>query len=176
MEVWMPPYNIEDELNILNPKKIKIEKDKFNRLSLKIEDGKEYPEIEVVMDFPLTSSENFISVMEVENGKKAKEIGLIEDIRKLDSRSRKILRAEMKRIYFMPQVTRVNRLKDLHGSIRLDVETREGRREFETRYREDIQKLPNGRVVIRDADGNRYEIKDYRKLDKRSISIIDSEL
>jgi hypothetical protein len=31
-------------------------------------------------------------------------------------------------------------------------------------------------VIIRDADGNRYEIKDYRKLDPRSISLIDTEI
>jgi hypothetical protein len=60
--------------------------------------------------------------------------------------------------------------------MKCEVETDKGQREFETRYKEDIRKLPGGRVIIKDADGNRYEIKDYMKLDKRSVSLIDSEI
>ena len=172
----MSPYSIEDELNILDPKKVRIGKDEFNRLNLKIEGGKEYPEVEVVMDFPLTSSDHFISIIEVKNGKRDEEIGIIEDTRKLDSKSRKVLKAELKRTYFMPQITKINSLKDLHGIMKFDVETEKGHREFETRHREDIHKLLSGRVIIRDADGNRYEIKDYTKLDRRSATLIDSEI
>ena len=47
---------------------------------------------------------------------------------------------------------------------------------FLTKYKEDIRRLTGGRVIIKDADGNRYEIKDYRKLDQKSASLIDSEI
>ena len=67
-------------------------------------------------------------------------------------------------------------MKENHGIMKFDVDTDKGQREFETRYKEDIRKLPAGRVIIKDADGNRYEIKDYMKLDKRSISLIDTEI
>lgn len=175
----MSPYSIQDELNLLDPKKIRIYRDEFNRLRLKFgnpEGNGEPPEVEVAMGFPLTNSEHFVSLVEVKDGKKDKEIGMIEDIRKLDSKSRKILKAELKRAYFMPKIMRINRLKEYHGVMKFDVETEKGRREFETRYKEDIRRLSGGRVVIKDADGNRYEIKDYRKLDQRSINLIDSEV
>ena len=67
----------------------------------------------------------------------------------------------------MPKIMRINRLKEYHGVMKFDVETERGRREFETRYKEDIRRLTGGRVVIKDADGNRYEIEDYRKLDEQ---------
>jgi hypothetical protein len=172
----MPPYSIEDELNILDPKKVRIHRDQFNRLNLEIEGDGEYPEVEAIMGFPLTNPDHFISFIEVKDGKKGNEIGVIEDVRKLDSKSRKVLRVELKRAYFMPRITKINRLKEDHGIMKFDVETDKGRREFETRYREDIRKLSGGRVIIRDADGNRYEIKDYMKLDKRSVNLIDSEI
>jgi hypothetical protein len=76
----------------------------------------------------------------------------------------------------MPRITKINRLKENHGVMKFEVETDKGLRAFETRYKEDIRKLPQGRVIIKDADGNRYEIKDYRKLDQRSINLIDSEV
>lgn len=175
----MSPYSIQDELNLLNPKGIRIYRDEFNRLRLKFdkpESNGEPPEVEVVMGFPLTNSDHFVSLVEVKDGKKDKEIGIIEDIRKLDSKSRKILKAELKRAYFMPKIMKINRLKENHGVLKFDVETEKGRREFETRYKEDIRRLSGGRVVIKDADGNRYEIEDYRKLDQRSINLIDSEV
>ena len=172
----MPQYSIEDELNILDPKKVRIYKDEFNRLKLKIEGGGEYSEVRATMGFPLTNSDHFISLIEVKDGKNDKEIGIIEDVRKLDSKSRKVLKEELKRAYFMPKITKINRMKETHGIMKFDVETDRGPREFETRYKEDIRKLLGGRVIIKDADGNRYEIKDYMKLDKRSVNLIDSEM
>jgi hypothetical protein len=175
----MSPYSIQDELNLLDPKGIRIYRDEFNRLRLRFDNPEgngEPPEVEVVMGFPLTNSDHFVSLVEVKDGKKDKEIGMIEDIRKLDSKSRKILKAELKRAYFMPKIMKINRLKEYHGVMKFDVETERGRREFETRYKEDIRRLSGGRVVIKDADGNRYEIEDYRKLDQRSINLIDSEV
>ena len=172
----MSTYSIEDELNILDPKKVRIYRDEFNRLKLKIEGDGEYPEVKAVMGFPLSNPDNFVSFIELKDGKKDKEIGIVEDVRKLDSKSRKLLREELKRAYFMPRITKINRLKELHGIMKFDVETDKGPREFETRYREDIRRLSGGYIVIRDADGNRYEIKDYTKLDQRSITLIDSEI
>ncbi len=172
----MSPFNIEDELNILDPKKMQIYRDEFNRLRLKIEGNGECPEIVPTMGFPLTKSDDFISLIEMKDGKRDKEIGIIENMRKLDSKSRKVLEEELKRAYFMPQVTKINRMKEFHGVMKFNIETDKGHREFETRYKEDIRKFPAGRVVIKDSDGNRYEIVDYQKLDQRSINLIDSEI
>ena len=184
----MAPYNIEEELTILDPKNLSIYRDEFNRLRLKMGkngnnggngnngDDEEHPAVMAVMGFPLTNPDQFISIIGMKDGKKDKEIGIIEDTKKLDSRSRKVLKGELKRAYFMPQITRINRLKEEHGMMKFNVETDKGQREFETRYKEDIRKLTGGHVVIKDSDGNRYEIKDYRRLDQRSVTFIDSEI
>lgn len=175
----MAPYDIAEELTILNPKAVSLYRDEFNRLRLNMGengDDKEHPAIMVAMGFPLTNPDYFISIIGMKEGKKDKEIGIIEDARKLDSKSRKVLRGELKRAYFMPQITKINRMKEDHGMMKFDVETDKGQRKFETRYREDIRKLTGSHVVIKDSDGNRYEIKDYLKLDQKSISLIDSEI
>ena len=175
------PYNIEEELNILDPKKIRLHKDPFNKIRLTILDDKGHPEkedIEVkpVMGFPLTDSEVYVSLCESKDGKKDKEIGIIEDIGKLDSESKKLLKTELKIEYFMPMITKINSMVENHGVMKFDVETDKGRRIFETRYREDIRKLSGLRIIIRDADGNRYEIKNHRELDQRSMNLIDTEI
>jgi len=174
-------YNIEDELNILDTKKIRLRKDPFNRIILTILDDKGKPEkedIEVkpVMGFPLTDSEIYVSLCEIKDGKRDNEIGIIEDIGKLDSESKNLLKIELKREYFMPRITKINAMIENHGVMKFDVETDKGRRVFETRYKEDIRKLTGGRIIIRDADGNRYEVKNQSELDQRSMNLIDTEI
>ena len=170
------PYNIEDELKILDPKKVRLQKDKYNKIKMTIEGEAEYPEVKPVMSSPLTNPEGYVSFYEIKEDKKEQEIGIIEDINKLDSGSKKMLKEELKKEYFMPQIVRINNMNENHGVMKFDVETDKGRRIFETRYKEDIRKLMGGRIVIRDADGNRYEIMDFRKLDQRSMNLIDTEV
>ncbi|MBD3183611.1 DUF1854 domain-containing protein [Candidatus Poribacteria bacterium] len=172
----MQAYDIKNELNMLDPKKLHIHKDEFNRLILTIKDEGKTMEIRPTMGFPLTNPDEYVSLSEIKDGKKDKEIGIIEDVGKLDSKSKKILREELKREYFMPRITKINNMKENHGIMKFDVETEKGPRTFETRYKEDIRKMQGKRVVIRDADGNRYEIKDYTKLDPKSITLLDSEI
>lgn len=172
----MPKYDIANELNTLDPKKVRLYKDEFNRLRIKVEGNGSHLPVEPVMGFPLTNPDHFVSFVGIKDGKKDEEIGMIEDIGKLDSKSRKLLKQELKKAYFMPKITKINRMKETHGIMKFEVETEKGPREFETRYKEDIRKMSGGYIVIRDADGNRYEIKDYRKLDPRSTHLIDSEI
>lgn len=169
-------YRIEDELTILNPKRIRITKDDFNKMQLAIEGDHLYADVTAKMGFPLTDPDHLISFVSMKDGKKDGEIGVLEDAGELDRKSRKILREQLRREYFMPQITRINRMKEHHGIMQFDVETDKGHREFETQFKEDIRKLPGNAVVIRDADGNRYEIRDYHKLDDRSRNLIDTEI
>ena len=177
----MTTYDIREELNILDPKKVRLYKDEFNMLKLELRgngngDKGRCSAVEAVMGFPLTYSDHFISFVEIKDGKKDKEVGMVEDVKKLDSKSRKVLRAELRRSYFMPRITKINCMKETHGIMKFDVETNKGQREFETKYKEDIRSMPGSRIIIRDADGNRYEVRDYQKLDQKSISFIASEL
>ncbi|MGB9594736.1 MAG: DUF1854 domain-containing protein [Candidatus Poribacteria bacterium] len=169
-------YKIEDELNILDPKKIRLYKDEFNKIRLNIINEKEYPEVKPVMSFPITDSESYVSLYEIIDGKRGKEIGIIENIEKLDNESKKLLKTELKREYFMPRIIKINSMTESHGVMKFDVETDKGRRVFETRYKEDIRRISSSRIIIRDADGNRYEIRDQNELDPRSQSLIDTEI
>jgi len=169
-------YKIENELNMLDPKKVRLHKDAFNRISLTILNEKEYPEVRPVMSFPITDSESYVSFYEIVDGKRGKEIGIIENIDKLDPESKKLLKAELKREYFMPRIVKINSMTESHGVMKFDVETDKGRRVFETRYKEDIRRISGNRIIIRDADGNRYEIRNQNELDPRSQSLIDTEI
>ena len=191
--------SIETEINFLDPKKITISRDNFNALKLKIDKAEEYSEVKAVRIFPLSSLWQFISLKgvsgsdreeaEKQNGEekpgrphgkprapRTKEIGIIRDMRELDKKSQKILTSELEVNYFTPKITRINKIKSDFGSYTWTVETDKGPRTFEVRYREDVHIVPPNRVLIRDVDGNRYEIPDYSRLDSSSRTMLEKHM
>ena len=79
--------------------------------------------------------------------------------------------------YFVPVITRVEAIQVEFRIPRWEVETDRGVRSFEiSSMRSDVRQLGNGRILIRDADGNRYEIPDRHKLDAASRALVDAQL
>ena len=83
---------------------------------------------------------------------------------------------ELQKRYFMPKITKINSLEGHFGVTEWDVETAQGDVEFGMRSRYDIVTLENGRVLIKDVDGNRYEIENYNKLDLKSIALLQTQI
>ena len=60
--------------------------------------------------------------------------------------------------------------------ISWDVETDRGPHHFDMRDRDDVRLVAGNRLLIIDADGNRYEVPDYSRLDSRSRGILEQLL
>lgn len=101
----------------------------------------------------------------------------MRDIDELDADSQQALRSELDRSYFRPRITRIFAITEQYHVPRWDVDTDRGPRVFELRSsRRDMRVLAAGRVLIRDVDGNIYEIPDHRQLDSQSRTIIDTQI
>jgi hypothetical protein len=165
-------YPLEEELNLFDSGKIRFHRDAFEDLVL--ERGAErFAGVQILRGFPLSADDRFISVRDDEG----QELGLIRDLSELDSKSRQLLEEELDRTYFVPRIRRVNHIEERFHVPRWDVETDRGPRKFEIRSgRSDVRVLDRGRVLIRDADGNHYEIPDYRRLDPASRAQVESQI
>jgi Domain of unknown function (DUF1854) len=73
-------------------------------------------------------------------------------------------------------VLQVPEITDDFGIQRWEVETDRGPRVFEVRSREDLRWVGPGHLVIRDVDGNRFEIRRFEELDLNSRLKIESYL
>ena len=156
------------ELTLLEPTDLRLYLDEFEDLVLEM-DG-EARTVRPVRAFPLTAADEFI-ILKDEEGE---EIGTVRRLSDLDSSSRGVLASELEKAYFTPQILLVNEIEETHHIPKWDVETDRGPRVFEIRsQRRDIRIMNNGRVLIRDADGNRYEITDYRRLDAVSQTMVE---
>lgn len=162
-------YHIEQELSLLDPGQVRLRLDEYNDLVLECPDGRQA--VTAHRAFPLTAAGQFI----VLKGEDGSEIGLIRDIAGLDEQSRAVLESDLERTYFAPVILQVNKLEENFHIPKWDVETDSGHRVFEVRSRRrDIRVMTGGRILLRDADGNRYEIPDYRKLDPVSRAFVET--
>ena len=105
------------------------------------------------------------------------EIGAIRRLAELDGASRRLLETALGEAYFVPVITRVNAILVEFRVPHWEVETDRGPRSFEiSSMNSDVRQLGNGRILIRDADGNRYDIPDRHKLDAASRALVDAQL
>ena len=79
-------------------------------------------------------------------------------------------------MYYVPKIVRVLSVTESFGMSRWEVMTDRGYAAFEMTDREGIRKLPGGRYLVHDPDGNRFEIEDLSKLDRQSRAMLQSEL
>jgi hypothetical protein len=101
------------------------------------------------------------------------EIGVMKQVGALDQDSQRVLLEELDKAYFMPRIEAIVNLQENLGVERWLVLTDKGERTFEVRSpRRNVRSIGNSRVIIKDVDGNRYEVRNWRRLDRGSIAFL----
>jgi hypothetical protein len=119
--------------------------------------------------FPISNRHHF-ALLRDERGE---EIGIIEEAHRLDPDSRRVLRDELERSYFLPRITDIQAVDERHGVFTMDVITDRGPRTFEVRNpRQNVRPVGDGRYIIKDVDGNRYDIPKLGNLGPRSQNLM----
>lgn len=160
---------------MLSSDEIELRPETMGTLKLVVKkDGatKEYSGVEVKLAFPMTGGSKMVSFREPGG----KEIGLLKDADALDHESSQALQQALGLAYFVPVITKIHSIIEEFGVTRWKVETDRGPRTFDVATRQDVRPLGQGRYLIRDVDGNRYEIRDTEALDPASRSLLDFEI
>lgn len=157
-------------VNILDPRKIRICREESGRLKLIFDNDEKVLIKRVIRAFPLTMPWRYIILID----KNDREVGLLRDLGDLDETSMKVLKDELERVYFIPKIKKIHRIKEEFGVLIWETETDKGPRRFEVTSRRDVKKMGKRRIIVRDADGNLYDIPDYADLDQKSIILLES--
>jgi Domain of unknown function (DUF1854) len=147
----------------MTSERIRITRNSLGEIVLERE-GEEARTVKPVRALPLTDPHDWIGLMD----EKGKPVHMVRSLAELDPESRAVLAQELQRVYFLPKILRIHQITEEYGVLRVEVETDKGPRVFEVRTREHIRFLPNGRVLMRDLDGNRYEVPCLGDLDAHS--------
>lgn len=155
------------EVCFLNPKQVRIERGDFGDLMLTA-GGTTHREVRAARLFPLNRKDRYVEFREREG----ELIGILRRMDRLAPESRGVLSEQLDKIYFIPSVVRINDVREEYFVMHFDVETDRGPREFEVKGKENFRSLPGQRMMITDADTNRFMVH-YKRLDSRSRTLIE---
>jgi hypothetical protein len=143
-----------------------------NRNELVLTIGEDtYENVRLIRCFPRSDKQRHIAVVDADDN----EIGIIEDLAKCRPETRQLLEKLLDIAYHIPQIKKINKIT-MRGFIPVwNVETDRGHHVFELRSRRELVKIDD-RILLRDADGNNYEIENYKALDKHSRALIEQEI
>ncbi len=159
-----------EKAGAVQPDGVQVWEDEFHRLHISF-DGEEHEGVRPVRVFPVSGKADYVSFL----GDDGKEVLLLAHPDKLHEESRRTLCNALEKMYYVAKITRVDAISERMGVTHWRVMTDRGYAEFEVVHRENIRRLPGGRFLITDADGNRFEIEDVSALDIRSRKLIFSE-
>ena len=164
----------------LTPDNAKFSRSGGNLISLSVtkDDGENesFERVVVLRSFPVTNPNEFLSVREPDSKKqgRGKEIGMIRRISDFDADTQALLREELDRRYFTPQIQKIFSVKDKFGYLYWEAQTTAGHVTFVMNNPfSNIRVLEDGRILINDIDGNVFEIHNPAKLDAASFKKIE---
>ena len=118
--------------------------------------------------FPWSEPDRHLSLRDAEDN----EIALVRDPAELDPVSRDALERAIAEAGFVLEVTRVLSIEEEVEIRQWVVETRQGRRSFQTHLDDWPRALPSGGLLIRDVGGDLYRLAAAQELDKKSRDLL----
>jgi hypothetical protein len=120
--------------------------------------------VRATRSFPWTAPDQFVTLRDAEG----KEVATIADLAALPARSRGAVEAWLQRHTLVPKVLRVIEIEESLVGWTFHLETDRGDRRVVLKEREDLRTLDDGRLLLRDGDGQTYEFPPPEDLDVES--------
>ncbi|MEG2118316.1 MAG: DUF1854 domain-containing protein [Clostridia bacterium] len=141
----------------------------FNLVNLELITGEKYENLEPRRLFPLSGLKKYISLLDEFGHEKA----IIRNIDSLMPDSKNVIQKSLDEYYLIPKIIEILDRSEKYGVLKWTVKTDRGVRSFDIKNRNrDIKILFDDRILVRDADDNRYEIPNMKSLSKESLSIL----
>ena len=157
----------EPDYDFLAPERVSLFCDESGRMRMTVEGDRSYLDVKAVRAFPMSLPDRYVGLLDAAG--KDRVIALIVDPERLDADSRATLAEALGRHYFVPEILRIESMKEEFGAVYFDVETDRGPRHFVVKgIRDGMEHTADGELLIKDVDGNRFRIVDWQALDGRS--------
>ncbi len=138
--------------------------------------GTDFGRVAVLRMFPFEYEEEYLCIRceNYSRSDKENEIGIIRFLSDFPEDQINIVRDELKKRYFIPEIIKVNEVKDEFGHTMWNTETTAGKKEFTvTEMSTNVLNLGNNRIMLTDVYGNRYYIPDITKADDKTMKILE---
>jgi len=136
-------------------------------------DGRKITMLEPKRLFPISGLTKYITLLDEEGN----EAAIIRNVDALLPESRQVILNCLEEYYMIPKIKRLIKRSEKFRIWLWTVETDRGVHTFEIiNHIVSIKNLYDGRILIKDANDNRYEIPDFNALDRRSRTLIMPDL
>ena len=157
----MPKYIEGPEIRITDNDKLFVDVEFYT--------GEKFTEVELRRMFPITGLNKYIALMDSQG----EEIAIIRNIDDLMPESKAVVEKCLLEYYMIPRITRFIKMSEKFKIWMWTAETDKGICTYEIRnHLTAIKPLYDGRVLIKDANDNRYEIPNVNALDAKSQKMI----
>ncbi|SHI07427.1 cyanophycin metabolism-associated DUF1854 family protein [Pollutimonas bauzanensis] len=152
----------------MHPQDFRLSRDPYGRLVLGIA-GRVYDTIVPVRSFPISAPDEGIALV----GADGSELVWIDSLADLPEDIRRLVEDELASREFMPEIRRIRHASSFATPSRWQVETDRGEAVLLLKAEEDIRRLSGSTLLIADAHGVQYLVRDVAALDKASRRMLD---
>ena len=146
-----------------------LRRDAFGRLVLTDAQGAEHVGVLAVRAFPIHAADEGIALVDGDGH----ELAWVPCLDQLDEPRRALLAEALEQREFMPRLLRVKAVSSFATPSTWAVDTDRGPTSFVLKGEEDIRRLGPGLLIVNDAHGVQYLIRDLAAMDKHSRKLLD---
>lgn len=152
-----------------------FERDGADGVQAVLPDGTVEHGIRFVQLFPLRHPKGFISVIRLKSGdRKQEELGILRDLSALPADQRHLVKEEIKRSFFLPEITAIRKVDSTSGVDEWHVVTDRGDKVlFICDRKQNIHVADDGMIFVTDMDKCRYRITRPQELDGLSQHLLE---
>lgn len=166
---------MEHNLNYITPDCVSFYSSEHGLLMLRL-NGEDLGRVTVLRMFPFHYEKEYLCVKR-ENytrSDKEDEIGIIRNLADFLPSQAQLVQKELDKRYFVPEIIKVNDVKEEYGHTVWKTETTAGEREFTVNdMSSNVRNMGNNRIMLTDVNSNRYYIPDITKADDKTVRIIE---
>ncbi len=148
---------------------IQLERNAFGQLVLTTENGERHEGVTPVRAFPIAAPSEGLSLVSADGH----EVLWADHIADLPAGVRELVEAELSSREFVPEIARIVQVSSFACPSVLEIETDRGATHLTLKGEEDIRRLTPTRLLISDAHGIQYLIRDTQALDRQSRKLLD---
>ena len=143
--------------------------DPFGKLVVTLADGMQHVGAVVARAFPIATPDQCISILSAEG----KELAWVENLNDLPVNERDIVAQALQGREFMPEILRLDGVNSFSTPSIWRVQTNRGPAQLVLKGEEDIRRLSASRLIVADAHGVQFLIRDLPSLDRHTRKLLD---
>lgn len=146
-----------------------LQRDAFGRWTLVLADGTRHSPVTAIRAYPITDPEGGVALMDAEGH----ELLWIDQMAHLAPAQRSQVLQALTEREFLPVIEKLEGVSSFATPSTWSVVTNRGATQFLLKGEEDIRRLTGTVLLINDADGVQYMIRDLAAMDKHSRKLLD---